>query len=99
MSEEGKAGPCLGQGSGGGSLNSQLSLDCGIQDYFRGSRDEYYYGSVRCQGVIYQDDTGGTSRTVQQAQAANIKLSAVFKDKGVKAHPDKSSYIVCGCKK
>ena len=78
MSEEGKAGPCVGQGSGGGALNSQLSLDRGIQDYFRGSSDEYYYGSVRCQGVIYQDDTGRTSRTVQQAQAGNIKLHSVW---------------------
>ena len=99
MSKEGKAGPCVGQGSGGGALNSQLSMDRGIQDYFRGSSDEYYYGSVRCQGVIYQDDTGRASNTVRQAQAGNTKLNAVFKDKGVEAHPDKSSFIVCGSKK
>ena len=95
ISEEGRAGPCAGQGSGGGALNSQLSLDRGIEDCFRGSADEYYYGNERCQGVIYQDDTGRSSRTVSQAQSGN----AVFKDKGVEAHPDKSSYIVCGSKK
>ena len=99
ISKEGRAGPCVGQGSGGGALNSQLSLDRGIEDYFRGSADEYYYGNVRCQGVIYQDDTGRSSITVSQAQSGNTKLNAVFKDKGVKAHPDKSSYIVCGSKK
>ena len=99
MSEEGRAGPCVGQGSGGGALSSQLSLDRGIEDYFKGSNDEYYYGSVRCQGVIYQDDTGRASRSVIQAQAGNTKLNAVFRDKGVEAHRDKSSFIVCGSKK
>ena len=99
MSKEGRAGPCLGQGSGGGALNGQLSLDRGIEGYFKGSSDECYYGSVRCQGVIYQDDTGRTSRSDSQAQAGNTKLNAVFKDKGVEAHPEKSSFLVCGSRK
>ena len=50
-------------------------------------------------GVIYQDDTGRASRSVIQAQAGNTKLNAVFRDKGVEAHRDKSSFIVCGSKK
>ena len=32
-------------------------------------------------------------------QAANTKLNAVFKYKGVEAHPHKSSFIVCCSKK
>ena len=99
MSKEGRAGPCVGQGSGGGALNSQLSLDRGIEDYLRSSNDECYYGSVRCQGVIYQDDTGRTSRSVSESQEGNTKLNDVFKDKGVEAHPDKSSFLVCGSRK
>ena len=99
LTEEAAAGPCVGQGSAGGALNSQFNLDRGIQSYFEGSCDEYYYGSVRCQGVIFQDDTGRTSSSVREAQAGNTKLDAVFKDKGVEAHPDKSCFIVCGSRK
>ena len=98
MTEEAKAGPCVGQGSSGGALNSQFNLDRGVQAYFSGSSDEYYYGRVRCQGVIFQDDTGRVSSSVQQAQSGNTKLDAVFKDKGLEAHPDKSCFIVCGSK-
>ena len=82
-----------------GALNSQFNLDRGIQDYFEGSCDEYYYGSVRCQAVIFQDDTGRTSSTVKEAQAGNTKLDYVFKDKGVEAHQDKSGFLVCGSRK
>ena len=32
------------------------------------------------------------------AQAGNIKLSAMLKDKSLTAHPDKTCYIVCGSK-
>ena len=98
MTDEARAGPCVGQGSAGGALNSQFNLDRGIQAYFSGSSDEYYYGRVRCQGVIFQDDTGRVSSSLQQAQSGNTKLNAVFKDKGLQAHPDKSCFIVCGSK-
>ena len=53
ITKEAAAGPCVGQGSAGGALNSQLNLDRGIQAYYEGSSDEYYYGSVRCQGVVF----------------------------------------------
>ena len=99
MTDEAAAGPCVGQGSSGGALNSQFHLDRGIQAYFEGSCDEYYYGSVRCQAVTFQDDTGRTSSTVKEAQAGNTKLDSVFKDKGVKAHPDKSDFLVLGSRK
>ena len=47
MTEEAAAGPCVGQGSAGGALNSQF------QAYFEGSCYDYYYWSVRCQAVIF----------------------------------------------
>ena len=50
MTEEAKAGPCVGQGSSGGALNSQFNLDRGVQSYFSGSSDKYYYGRVRFKG-------------------------------------------------
>ena len=60
---------CVGQGSAWGVLNSNLNLDREIQAYSEGSSDEYYYGSVRCQGVVFQDDTARVSFSVKQAQA------------------------------
>ena len=44
-------------------------------------------------GVIFQDDTGRVSRSVQQAQTGNTKLDAVFEEKGLEAHPDKSALL------
>ena len=93
MTEEAAAGPCVGQGSAKGALNSQF------QAFFEGSCYDYYYWSVRCQAVIFQDDTGRTSSFFKEAQAGNTKLDSVFKDKGVEAHPDKSGFLVCGSKK
>ena len=43
MTDEARAGPCTGQGSPGGALNSHFNLDRGVQAYFSGSSDEYYY--------------------------------------------------------
>ena len=52
MTEEAYAGTLIGQGLAGKALNSHFNLDIGIQAYFEGSQYEYYYGSVRYQGVI-----------------------------------------------
>ena len=46
--------------------------------------------------VAYQDDIGKPSAGVQEAQAANIKMSHLFKEKDLTAHPDKTGYIVFG---
>ena len=52
-----------------------------------------YYGDVRIQP---QDDVLKGSEDVMAAQVGNIKLAAMLQDKGLEAHPDKTSYIVCG---
>ena len=56
------------------------------------------YGDVRLQPMAYQDDIMKGSKYVIGAQAGNTKLSAMFKDKSLTAHPDKTCYIVCGSK-
>ena len=56
------------------------------------------YGDVRLQPMAYQDDIMKGSKDVKGAQAGNTKLSAMFKDKSLTAHPDKTCYIVCGSK-
>ena len=58
-----------------------------------------YYGSIRFQPLAYQDDILKGSKDAMAAQVGNIKLSAMLQDKGLEAHPDKTSFIVCGSSK
>ena len=58
-----------------------------------------YYGDVRIQPLAYQDDVLKGSKDVMAAQVGNIRLAAMLQDKGLEAHPDKTSYIVCGSRK
>ena len=87
---------CIGQGTAGGALLSQLNLDYGLNQYFSGSSDETYYGQVRIQPVAYQDDVARASKSVLEVQAGNTKMSAMLQDKGLEAHPDKTCFIVMG---
>ena len=56
------------------------------------------YGTVNIKPLAYQDDIMKGSKDVNGAQAGNIKLSAMLKDKGLEAHPDKTCFIICGSK-
>ena len=98
MTESVEVGDVIGQGTAGAALVSQLNLDYGLHRYFAGSADEVYYGGVRCEYFAYQDDIGKPCAGVNEAQAANIKLSHMFKEKGLEAHPDKTCYVVFGSK-
>ena len=82
--------------AGRAALVSQLNLDHGLHNYFGGSKDEMYYGGVRCEYFAYQDDIGKPSEGINEAQAGNIKVSQMFKDKGLEAHPDKTCFVVFG---
>ena len=50
------------------------------------------YGTVEIKPHAYQDDIMKGSKDVRGAQAGNIKLSAMLKDKGLEAHPDKNFF-------
>ena len=90
---------CIGQGTTGGALVSQANLDVGLMEYFQDSQDDIRYGSVKLQPLAYQDDILKGSKDVLSTQVGNVKLAAMFADKGLEAHPDKTSFIVCGSKK
>ena len=62
-SEIAEVGDCIGQGTSGGALVSQVNLDHGLQSYFSGSTDELCYGSIRVQPLAYQDDVGRVSKS------------------------------------
>ena len=98
MTDVAMVGDVIGQGTAGAALVSQLNLDHGMKSYFSGSGDEVYYGDVRCEYFCYQDDIGKPNAGVNQAQIANIKMSHLFQEKGLEAHPDKTGFIVFGTK-
>ena len=98
MSDTALVGDCIGQGTAGAALVSQVNLDQGLQQYFGNGVEDLEYGKVRVQPLAYQDDIMKGSKDVSGAQAGNIKLAAMLKDKGLSAHPDKTCFLVCGSK-
>ena len=91
-------GDCIGQGTAGAALVSQVNLDQGLKNYFGDGGEDLNYGNVGVQPLAYQDDIMKGSKNALDAQTGNIKLAAMLKDKGLNAHPDKTCYIVCGSK-
>ena len=96
ISDTAVVGDCIGQGTTGGALVSQANLDRGLMMYFGDSKDEMYFGDVRIQPLAYQDDVLKGCKDVMDARVGNIRLAAMLKDKGLEAHKDKTSFIVCG---
>ena len=54
--EKADIGFVIGQGTIGGALASQASLDDGIDGQFHGSQEELQYGAVAMSPLIFQDD-------------------------------------------
>ena len=46
MSELGVVGDCIGQGTAGAALVSQVNLDQGLMDHFQDSQEEIHYGVI-----------------------------------------------------
>ena len=98
ISDTALVGDCIGQGTAGAALVSQVNLEQGLQQYFGDGGEDLQYGKIMLQPMAYQDDIMKGSKDVVTAQTGNIKLSAMLKDKGLDAHPDKTCFIVCGSK-
>ena len=98
MSDIAQVGDCIGQGTAGAALVSQVNLDQGLHQYFGDGGENLDYGKVQVQPLAYQDDIMKGSKDVMGAQTGNIKLAAMLKDKGLDAHPDKTCFLVCGSK-
>ena len=81
----------IGQGTGGGALVSQVNLDKGMMEMFRGSDDEVSYGGVRILSVMFQDNIMRAVDNVLVARAGNVKVYAVMNAKQLRLNPDKTS--------
>ena len=99
MSDTAWVGDCIGQGTAGAALVSQVNRDQGLQQYFGDGEEDLKYGKVNLQPLAYQDDIMKGNKDVLSAQTGNIKFAAMLKEKGLEAHPDKTCYIICGSKR
>ena len=81
MSETEVVGDCIGQGTAGAALVSQVNLDQGLMDFFQDSKEEVHYGEVRLQPMAYQDDIMRGSKDVLGTQVGNIKLASMLEEK------------------
>ena len=94
----GEVGPCVGQGTIGGALASQASLDDGIMEQFHESQEEVSYGAVEVLPILFQDDISHDSTSLLDARVANFKLDMVMKTKQLSLNRDKTVLVVLGKK-
>ena len=77
-------------------MASQLNLDKGVNEMFCGSSDEMYYGNVRLQPVIFQDDILRLGDSLVSVRVGNVKLNDVMGQKKLKFNSDKTGFIMMG---
>ena len=73
---------------------SGLNLDIEVNDFFEDSLDELYYGNVRIQPLLYQDNLIRLSTSRDKAQSGNARVEAVMKSKQLEVHQDKSCFLI-----
>ena len=71
----------IGQGTMGGALASQASLDDGIDGRFHGSQEELSYDLCPMSPLLFQDDILESSRGITEASATNICVERVLIEK------------------
>ena len=91
-----EVGDTLGQGSGGAALASQANLDKGITSMFLGSSDLLFYGTVPISPLLFQDDIFSLAGTVNSARSSLDRVNIVMKQKQLRLHKEKTSYILFG---
>ena len=69
-----ETGEGLGQGTIEEALLSAANLDQGVQEQFKDSTEEVYYGKSRLQPMLFQDDVIRCATTVEAAQDGNKKM-------------------------
>ena len=55
---------------------------------------EVFYGPVKLQPMLFQDDAIKLSTSRNGAQNGNLKVESIMKSKLLEIHPDKSCYLV-----
>ena len=75
---------------------SGASLGEGVNDYFKDSNKEVYFGRQGIQPILWQDDILCMASSLEEAQAGNIFLSTMIETKLLDFHADKSVCMIIG---
>ena len=94
VTEKADIGLVIGQGTMGGALASQASLNDGIDGQFHGSQEELQCGSVALSPLFFQDDFLEGSPGVAEARSTNIRVNRVMMEKRLTLNRDKSACLV-----
>ena len=89
----------MGRGTVDGAPLSAVSVDKGVDDMFCDSDYEVWYGEVRLQPMLFQDDVMRMAEGVLEAQVGNIFMETVAERKLLSFNQSKSVYMVVGKEK
>ena len=89
----------IAQGSHSGSLTSSSSLAAGVEDFFRESEDEMFFGRMKLLPQSFQDDLLRCSQSVKASQAGNDKFENFANTKNLTYNMKKTCIIILGAKK
>ena len=98
MTDEAETGANLGQGTIEGAVLSAAGLDKGVEDYLDEEND-VNYGEIVIKSLLFQDDIFSASKSIERAQAKNIKMEAMLESKLLDFNKTKSVCMVFGTKK
>ena len=96
MTDTVSTGDFIGQGTAGASLISQAIIGLSLKKHFGEVEEVVRYGDIRIQPPAGQDDIGILNEDVRMARNHNIRMEDMLSEKLLKAHPDKTVYIVTG---
>ena len=99
VTRETSRGEGVGQGTVDGAVLSAINLDQGVNDQFADSEREVWYGDVRLQPMLFQDDVERMATGQHEAQVGNNLMETMAELKLLTFHPDKSVYMVVGSEK
>ena len=96
ITHEFETGENVTQGSVGGGLISSINLDIPVSTAFENSENEMFYGEIKLNPLIYQDDLSRVADSVTNAQAGIDKIEACTESKLLDLHDEKSCFLIFG---
>ena len=100
LSEIGKVGAVIAQGTISGALVSQAVLDDAVSEEFPpAGKLQIEYGSVPMAPLLWMDDIQNSTPGLEEARLANVKFNKLLKRRGLALNKEKSIMIIIGSKK
>ena len=94
--ESASVGEGWGQGTSEGAIASANSLSKGVEDFFRESYHEIFYGNVEIKPILLQDDICRVSENSSKTQIGVSKLEALAETEILNFNEDKTRYVLFG---